>query len=142
MGSPGVVLCRRDRKRRAPAVLDPLDDVIKNRRQENAEQRDAEHAGEHGGAQSAAHLGARADRNHERDYAEDEGETGHDDGPEPQLASRQRRLEARFARFALRLSEFHDQNRILAGQTHQHQETDLRKDVNVHPGKHDARDGT
>src|SRR5260370_11257288 len=37
VGSASVVLCRRDRKRRAPAVLDPLDDVIKNRRQENAE---------------------------------------------------------------------------------------------------------
>ena len=36
-GNASVVLGRSDRKRRAPAVLDPLDDVIKNRRQENAE---------------------------------------------------------------------------------------------------------
>src|SRR5262245_54179418 len=41
-------------------VFDPLDDVVEHGRQEDAEERDAEHAGEDGDAEGLAHLGAGA----------------------------------------------------------------------------------
>ena len=39
---------------------------------------------------------------------------------------------ARLARLALLLGEFDDQDRVLAGQADQHDEADLREDVDVH----------
>src|SRR5207244_22569 len=41
-------------------ILEPLNDVIKDGSQEDAEQRHAEHAAEYRGAERAAHLGAGA----------------------------------------------------------------------------------
>src|SRR5207302_345310 len=43
-------------------VVEPLDDIVEDRRQKNAEERDAEHAAEHVRAEGATHLGARAFR--------------------------------------------------------------------------------
>ena len=42
--------------------------------------------------------------------------------------------------FALRLGELDDQDRVLARQADQHQEADLRENVDVHLGDHDADD--
>ena len=39
---------------------------------------------------------------------------------------------ARRAALALRLGELDDQDRVLAGQAHQHDEADLGEDVDVH----------
>ena len=55
-------------------IANPLNDVIKHRRQENAEQRHPEHPREHGRSQRLPHLRPGADRDHQRHHAEDERE--------------------------------------------------------------------
>ena len=51
--------------------------------------------------------------------------------------SRSRRLQGRLAprhaRFLLLLGDLDDEDRVLAGQTDQHHETDLREDVHFQP---------
>ena len=113
-------------------LAQPVDDEEEHRRQEDAEQRHAEHAAEDGRAQRPPHLGAGPVRDHQRHHAEDEGERGHHDRPQPQPARLQRRLAARHAGLALLLGELDDQDGVLAGQADQHHEADLREDVDVH----------
>ena len=67
----------------------------------------------------------------QRDDAEDEGQRRHHDRPEPQLAGVECRLMGGFALLALDLGELDDQDRVLARQTHQHHEADLREDIDV-----------
>ena len=71
-------------QRTAAVSLEALDDVEEHRRQEDAEQRHAEHAAEHGRPQRPPHLrpGPRGDD--QRHHAEDEGERRHQDRPQPQ----------------------------------------------------------
>ena len=59
--------------------------VIEHWREQDAEERDAEHAGEDGGAQGLTHLRARAVGDHQREHAQDEGDRGHDDRPQSHL---------------------------------------------------------
>src|SRR3954469_16619465 len=61
---------------------EPAGDDVKDRREQEAEQGHAEHAGEHGRPERAAHLRARAGRDHQRHHAEDEGEGRHQDRPQ------------------------------------------------------------
>src|SRR4051812_35609923 len=60
------------------------DDRVENRGEEDAEERDAEHAEEDGGAERLAHFGAGAGGGDEGEDAEDEGEARHQDGTEAQ----------------------------------------------------------
>ena len=121
---------RAEHRRRA----EPVDDDEEHGREEDAEEGHAQHAAEHGGAQRAAHLGPRPAADQQREDAQDEGEGGHHDGPQAELAGVQGRLAPRLAALAAVLGELHDQDRVLAGQPHQDHEADLREDVDVHLG--------
>ena len=72
------------RGREQPRLAEPLDDVEEHRRQEDAEQRHAEHAAEHRRPQRAPHLGPGPRGDDQRHDAQDEGERGHQDRPQPQ----------------------------------------------------------
>lgn len=54
-----------------------LNDVEKDRGQEDAEGGDSEHAVEDGGAEGVTHLGSGTFAEHQWDHADDEGERGH-----------------------------------------------------------------
>src|SRR6185437_4934930 len=69
-------------------------DGVEDRRENETEKSDAEHAGKHRRAQRLPHLGAGAAGDHQRHDAEDEGEGRHQDRPQP----RARRLRRRLAR--------------------------------------------
>ena len=71
---------------------------VEHRRQEEAEDGHADHAGEHRDAHGVAHLGAGAGREHQRQHAHDEGERGHQDRPQPQPARLDRGLAPACAR--------------------------------------------
>src|SRR5437879_5110767 len=81
-------------------------------------------AAEDGRAQRAAHLEAGPVRNHQGQNAEDEGQRGHDDWPQTQLARLQGCLAARHAGGPLDLGELDDEDGVLAGQADQHHEAD------------------
>ena len=116
-------------------VADPLDDVVEHRRQEDAEERDAEHAAEDRRAQRLPHLGAGA--------AETiSGTTPRMKANEVIMIGRNRSWQASrvaaslvepASRWALANSTIKD--RVLARQAHQHDEADLGEDVDVHPGE-------
>src|SRR5437660_7951336 len=74
---------RCQRRNARGTARDPPDDVEEHRGQENAEERDAEHAGEDRRAQGAAHLGPCPAGDYQRKDAEDERQRGHDDRPQP-----------------------------------------------------------
>ena len=57
--------------------------VEEDRSQEDAEERDAQHAAEDGQAERPPHLGSGTGRQDQGDHAQDEGERRHQDGPEP-----------------------------------------------------------
>ena len=78
--------------REQPRFAEPLDDGEEDRRQEDAEQRHAQHAAEHGDPQRPAHLGPGPRGHGQRDHSDDEGERGHQDRPQPQPARLPRRL--------------------------------------------------
>ena len=67
-------------------VRDALDHEEEHRRQEDAEQRHAQHAAEDGRAQRPPHFRAGPVGDHQRHHAEDERERRHQDRPQPQLA--------------------------------------------------------
>src|SRR5688572_2464839 len=60
------------RSRRAQLRREPADHDVEHRREEDAEERDADHAEEHGRAQGLAHLITRALGRDQRQHAEDE----------------------------------------------------------------------
>src|ERR1700674_3316227 len=66
------------------AARHPATDHVEDRREDQAEGGDADHAEKHRGAERLAHLGAGADRPNQWDHAEDEGERGHEDRTQPQ----------------------------------------------------------
>ena len=69
-----------------PRLAQPLDDGEEHRRQEDAEQRHADHATEHGDPQRPPHLRPGARGHGQRDHADDERQRGHQDRPQPQPA--------------------------------------------------------
>ena len=71
-------------------------------------------------------------REHQRQHAEDEGERGHQDRPQPQPSRLHRRVDDRQAFLAPPLGEFDDQNGVLRREPDQHDEADLRIDVDLH----------
>ena len=64
--------------------------------------------------------------------AEDEGERGHQDRPQAKPRRLHRRFDDLEPFLAPPLGEFDDQNRVLRGQTDQHDEADLGIDVDLH----------
>ncbi len=123
-----------------PRPAQPVDRIEKHGRQDKAEQRDAEHAAEHGGAQGLR-ISAPAPR------AIISGTTPRMKANEVITIGRSRSRQAssvasraRLARLPFLLGELDDQNRVLAGQADQHDEADLREDVDVHLGQVHADD--
>src|SRR5882757_5722882 len=89
-----------------------LNDDVEDWRQEQAEQRDTEHAGEDGDAHGLTHFEARPRRQY---------------GPQSGAARIKNRGAARHA-IALALPrELHNQNRVLAREAGQHEKADLRE---------------
>jgi hypothetical protein len=109
----------------------PLDGEEEDRGEEDAEQRDAEHAGEDGGAEGAAHFRPGPLGDEERDDAEDEGDRGHDDRPEPELAGVEDGLLPGRPGDVPGTGELDDQDRVLAGEADEDHEADLGEDVDV-----------
>ena len=118
-------------RREEPPLAHPLQDVEENGRQEDAKQRHPEHAAEHRRSQRPPHLRPGPLGEDEREHAQDEGERRHQDRPQPQAGRFGRRLKARFALLVQLPGEFHDQNRVLARQSDQHDQADLHEDIDV-----------
>jgi len=78
-------------------------------------------------SQGAAHLGPGAVRDQQGNHAQDEGEGGHHDRPQAELASVQGGFAARSSALAAVLGELHDEDGVFAGQPDQHHEPDLVK---------------
>src|SRR5256714_620665 len=122
---------------RSPVALlltagSPAQQHVEYRRQEQAEQRDAEHAAEDRGPQGLAHLGPGAGGDRQRQHAENERERGHHDGPQPQPAGFDRGGEFVHAALLLLLGELDDQDGVLGREADQDDEADLRDEVVVH----------
>ena len=104
---------------------------IEHRGQKQTEQRHSDHAGEHGDTGRRAHLGAGTVRQHQWHRAGDERNGGHHDRAQAQPAGFERRLDDVFALEFELARELHDQDRVLAGQAHQHDQPDLDEGVVV-----------
>ena len=116
-----------------------LHDVIEDRRQEDSEDRNAEHSGEDRDAEREAHFATRAGSGHQRNDAQNERERRHNDRAQTQTAGFQRRGETALALFDLRVfGKLDDQNRVFTRQTDQDEKADLRKDVHIEFRKVDA----
>ena len=88
-----------------------------------------EHPAENPGAHGVTRRGARTRREDERDDAEHEGKRGHQNRTEAKARRFDGGRKGTFAFFELLRGDFHDQNRVLRGETHEHHEADL--EVNV-----------
>src|SRR6266568_4329451 len=73
--------------------------------------------------------------------AEDEGEARHQNGPQAKAGGFNRSLSDAFAGIFKLFGELDDENRVLAGETDQHDEADLGEDVVIHVPQPDAGDG-
>ncbi len=107
----------------------PLEHHVQHRDDEDAEYGGREHAAEHGACHGAAAGGAGAFGDHQRQQAQDEGEAGHDHRPEAQPRALDRRVEELAAMSSLLDGELDDQDAVLGGQRHQHDQADLGIDV-------------
>ncbi len=116
-------------------------DDVEHRRQKKTEARYAEHAEEDGGAEGLAHFGAGALAEHEWEDTENEGEGSHQDRAQAQAASLDRSRETILAVAILDLlRELDDEDGVLAGESDQHDEADLREDVVLHRAQPNAAD--
>src|SRR6516162_2704771 len=88
---------------RSGFIAEPFNDVEENRRQEDAEHRDPEHAAENGNAQGPPHFRAGALAGDQWNDAEDKRKRRHQDWPQTQLAGLQRRFMAWHAALVLAL---------------------------------------
>src|SRR5688572_12597133 len=114
-------------------LLEPHDDHVKNWGEKQPKDRNAEHSKEYGRAERLPHFVACPTAEHEREDAEDKRERGHQDWPQAELRRFHRRGEAVDVVAVLNLfGEFHNEDRVLTGETDEHHEADLREDVVVH----------
>src|SRR3569833_1203782 len=106
------------------------DEHVEHRRQQQTEEQYPEHAREHSRAQGMADLRARASRYHQRHHAHDERERRHQDWTQAHASRLQHRRDGVMTLLLLQmLGEFHDQNRVLASEAYQYDETHLGEDV-------------
>src|SRR5690349_12882487 len=116
---------RRFRDRFAASFGEPANHHIKDRRQEDAEESDPEHAAKDSSAKRLTHFSAGPGRNHQRYHAEDESKRSHQNWTQTQTAG----IDGRFApaqAFILALpGELNDEDRILASETNQHDKSNL-----------------
>src|SRR5437868_2281660 len=96
------------------AVDERLDSVIEQRREEDAEQSDTQHAAEDGHSQRAAHFSPSSAGNDQWHYTENERERRHQDRPEPEMHGLESSASCGNTGFALLFSEFDNEDCILA----------------------------
>src|SRR5215813_1612056 len=117
-------------------------DDIKHRSQKQSKQSDAEHSRKHRDASGLSHLASGPVPKKQRNRASDEGDRGHDDGTETEMAGFEGgfyRAHAMDFKFAGKLD---DENCILAGKSHQHHQTDLNEDVVVTARKPNTKESS
>jgi hypothetical protein len=91
----------------------------------------ADHSSEDGCTQGLIHFGAGSFSDHQGQDAKNEGKRGHEDWPQTQPGSFRRSLDPPLSGFHLLPREFHDQDRILAGEPDENNESDLGEDIVV-----------
>src|SRR5262245_25619466 len=109
------------------------------------EERHAKHPREHGHAHHVPHLGAGTAGENERHDAHDERERRHENGTETNAACLERGRQSIVAATLEIPRELDDQNRVLARETDQYEQSDLRENVVVtacHPHSGDRRQET
>ncbi len=109
-----------------------FDHGVEDRHEDQRQDGRGQHAAEHGGADRLPARGARAGRDHQRHDAEDEGEGRHQDRPQPQPRRLHRRVDDLKPLLAPPPGEFDDQDGVLGRKADQHDEADLRIDVDLH----------
>ncbi len=126
-------------RRLAPACQTPADHVERGRQQQS-EERDADHPREDGRAQRLARLRAGAAGDDQRRDAENEGKRRHQNRSQALLCGVGRCLESIEAEMIFRLlREFDDQDGVLTREPDEHDQTDLREDVVVLAAKQHAQ---
>src|SRR5436190_12725773 len=114
---------------------DAANNHIKNRREKNSDQGNAQHPAKHRSSEDPAHFSAGALREHEGDDTEDEGERGHQNWPQAQTAGFDSGFDAAKPGVLPLLCELHNKNGVFAGETHQQNEAYLREDIVFHMTK-------
>ena len=118
-----------------------VDDIKEDRGQQDAKKGDSQHATEDSNSQSLPHFRSRTSGEDKRNNTENKGQRGHQDRPQTQVAGIECGLDSIDSLITPVLGELHDQDGVLAGQTHQHHKTDLRKNIDLTSGKRYSRNG-
>jgi hypothetical protein len=113
---------------------------IENWCKENTKDRYAEHPSENGRAQRLPHFRARSRAEHERNYPGDKGKGRHENRPQAELAGFDDGGNGILAGVFNLLCVFDDENCILACESHEDDEADLRKDIIVHSPQQHSRE--
>jgi hypothetical protein len=106
-----------------------FDNQIQHWNKKKIQHRRHNHPAEHGGAHGVPAIFARASSNHERHYAKNERQRSHQNRPQTYHGSLYRRFHQRHSAMAQLLGKLHDQNRVLARESHQHHQSDLAEHV-------------
>src|SRR5260370_25977577 len=122
--------CWRRRGSLGTALFEPHDHNVEHGRKKETEAGYSEHAEEDGGAKSLTHLGTGAFAQDQREDAENEGEGRHQNRAQSETAGFNRGGETIFAIAILDVfRELNDEDGVFAGETGQHDKTDLSEDV-------------
>ena len=101
-----------------------------------------QHAADHGGAQRLPAGGAGTGGEHQRHRAEDEGQRRHQDRAQAQPGRLGGRRDDANPFLAPPSGELDDQDGVLGSEADQHDEADLRVDVDLHAAQVDGAHGT
>mgnify|MGYP007026932923 CR=1 FL=1 len=123
------------------AFDDSAENDVEDGGEEQAEDRNADHAEEDGSSKGLAHLGSGSGGEHEREHAEDEGEAGHQNRAQTQSAGLHSGFDAVHAFILKLLGELDDEDGVFGCEADKHDEADLREDVVVEPAQPHAADG-
>src|ERR1051326_1183437 len=108
---------------------DFFDDVEGDRNDENAEESRAEHAADDSCAHGLARCATGAGGEPEWNAAKNESEGGHQNRTQTNARAGQVGVSEGLSAFVFLFSEFDDEDRILGGETDEHDKTDLGIDV-------------
>src|SRR5688500_15339730 len=117
------------------AACEPPDDDVEDRREEETEERHAQHPGEDGDAHRLTNLEAGAGGKHERYDSHYKCERRHENRAQPDAAGSQDGLARRLAFILPLLRELDDEDRVLARKPGEHEKTDLREHIVVAAGE-------
>src|ERR1051326_976822 len=134
-------LRRRSYSTLCPTGSDAADEDIKERCEDQTEEGDAEHSREDGNSHDVTHFRAGAAREHKGQDSHDECKRRHQNRTQTDACCLEGRAESVAALLLEIPRELDDQDRILAGEPDEDEETDLREDVVVAAGEPHARNG-